>query len=115
MRSDRGITGVTFFMSDEHLVGDDAGDQEVAMFLCAAEKIEVADMKEIKGPWRMTDADHGNDLLIAAFVTVDNYQACERAALRFLLSNPTANNLRNRQLHLCKMRSGVPVRGAWAT
>jgi hypothetical protein len=72
MRSDRGITGVTFFMSDEHLAGDDAGDQEVAMFLCAPEKIEVADMKQIKGPWRMTDADHGNDLLIAAFVTVGN-------------------------------------------
>jgi hypothetical protein len=53
MRSDRGITGVTFFMSDEHLAGDDAGDQEVAMFLCAPEKIEVADMKQIKGPWRL--------------------------------------------------------------
>jgi hypothetical protein len=57
-------------MLDEHLVGDDAGDQEVAMFLCAAEKIEVADVKQIEGPWRITDADHCNDLLIAAFVTV---------------------------------------------
>ena len=59
-------------MLNEHFIGDDTGDQEVAMFLCAAEKIEVADMKQIEGPGRITDADHCNDLLIAALITVGN-------------------------------------------
>jgi hypothetical protein len=59
-------------MLNEHLVGDDTGDQEVAMFLCAAKEMEVSDMKQIEGPGRITDADHCNDLLIAAFVTVGN-------------------------------------------
>jgi hypothetical protein len=42
------------------------------MLPCAAEQIEVANMKEIEGPWRITDADHCNDLLIASFVTAGN-------------------------------------------
>jgi hypothetical protein len=38
------------FVSNEHIVGHDAGDQIVAMLLGAAEEIEMADVEEVESP-----------------------------------------------------------------
>jgi hypothetical protein len=67
--------GRDFLVLDEHLVGDDAGDQEIAVFLCPVQEIEVADMEQIEGAGRITDADHCSDLLIAALITAGKLSA----------------------------------------
>jgi hypothetical protein len=64
--------GRDFLVLEEHHVGGDACDQEFATFLCLTQEIEMADMEQIEGTWRITDADHCSDLLIAAFVTIGN-------------------------------------------
>jgi len=48
---------------NEHLVGDDAGDEIIAVVLGTAQQIEMPDMKEIECPGRIADADHGSVLL----------------------------------------------------
>jgi hypothetical protein len=46
-------------VASDHVIGDDAGDQVIAAPLGAPEQIAVADMKKVKGPRSIADADHG--------------------------------------------------------
>ena len=43
-------------MQDEHLVGDDAGDEEVAPGLGVSEDVEVADVEQVESATGIADA-----------------------------------------------------------
>ena len=66
---------MTFLCSMSTSSATTTGDQEIAAFLCPTQEIEVADMEQIEGAGRITDADHCNDFLIAALVTVGKLPA----------------------------------------
>jgi hypothetical protein len=86
--------GRDLLVFDEHHVGGDAGDQEFATFLRLTQEIEMADMEQIEGTWRVTDADHSSSL--PRLSPLATYLACRSAAFRFLLPNSTSKVITTR-------------------